>query len=188
MMTTLTARGTLFARAAIALMFASLFATGHVAARMRTDPPEQTVLRPANRYLRNVIAEGLLHSATLRSLVSRLESLNTIVYLDSGQPLGPNTLGRTRLMVATGIFRYIRTDLDDRLPRVDLLALLGHELRHAVEIAEHPSVVDEPTLIALYREIGSAHGSLPGNKQWFETDAAIATGRKVYLELFAPTR
>lgn len=175
-------------RAAIVLTLAPLFTTGHVVAAERTGLPASEVLRPTNRFLRKLIDDGLTQSATLRDLVTRLHSLNAIVYLDSGMPLGANTIGRTRFMAATGDFRYLRLDLDDRLPRADLIALLGHELQHALEIAEHRWVVDEPTLITMYKQIASAHGALPGNKHWFETDAAIEIGRKVYCEVFATSR
>lgn len=175
-------------RAGLVLILAALFATDRVAASPARDPNSSNVLRPGNQLLKNLVQEGLARSATLRDLVARLESDGIIVYLNSGLPLGPNTIGRTRIMGSGGTTRYLVTDLDDRLPTPDLLALLGHELEHAVEIGDHPSVVDDATLIALYRQIGSAHGVRQDRQQWFETDAAIETGRRVYCELFTKSR
>ena len=176
------------ARAGLVLIFAALFATDRAAASPARDPNSSDVLRPANQFLKNLVQEGLARSATLRDLVARLESDGIIVYLNSGLPLGPNTVGRTRFMGAGGKTRYLMTDLDDRLAKPELLALLGHELEHTVEIGDDPSVVDDATLIALYQQIGSAHGTKQNRQQWFETDAAIETGRRVYGELFTKSR
>jgi hypothetical protein len=62
------------------------------------------------------------------------------------------------------------------------IAALGHELRHAVEVAEAPSVVDTASLGEEYRRIGFAsHGVPPGSG--FESRAAIDAARQVWLEL-----
>jgi len=64
----------------------------------------------------------------------------------------------------------------------DQIAALGHELRHAVEIADAPSVVDVASLGELYRRIGFAsHGVRKGTG--FESRAAIESARRVWAEL-----
>jgi hypothetical protein len=60
------------------------------------------------------------------------------------------------------------------------MMMFGHELRHAVEIAEAPEIVDVPSLVAFYRRIGQVMSS---RGQTFETNAALATERRVLLEL-----
>jgi hypothetical protein len=145
-------------------------------------PP--SMIRVPVRHLETWIQEGLARSATLRSLVDRLERTRVIVYFGVS-PMSSGTLGRTQIMGAGGDFRYIHIDVDDRLSRIPLLSIVGHELQHAVEIAEDTSVVDEASLVALYERIGVASGYRPNRTRWFETDAAIETGHKVYTELCA---
>ena len=67
--------------------------------------------------------------------------------------------------------------------RVGRREQLAHELQHAVEVIEDESVIDEASLIALYRRIGQQSG---GNApmRW-ETAAAQQTGFKVRRELVA---
>ena len=52
-----------------------------------------------------------------------------------------------------------------------LVALLGHELQHAVEVASAPDVMTPAQLATLYRRIGVPMG--PGR---YDSDAARTTG------------
>jgi len=63
-----------------------------------------------------------------------------------------------------------------------LLALIAHELRHALEVIEHDEVVDLPTMEAMYARIGVPMAGLSGH----ETSAARAAGASVLDELTAP--
>jgi hypothetical protein len=143
-------------------------------------PP--SLIRVPIRHLESWIAEGLARSATLRGLVERLDRAHVIVYFGVN-PLGAGMLGRTQIMGAGGGFRYLHIDVDDRGQRIPVLSIVGHELQHAAEIADDPSVVDEPTLAALYERIGTEKGFRQNRTRWFETDAAIEAGRRVYSEL-----
>ena len=110
--------------------------------------------------------------------------MDLIVFISYNHQLPAMTAGRTRLITATGGWRYLSTELSDHYSRVDLLALLAHELQHAVEIADAPEVVDEASLIALYRRIGSdeGRGAVQG-AVWFETQEAIDIARRLLAEL-----
>ena len=62
------------------------------------------------------------------------------------------------------------------------LALIGHELRHAVEIADAPDVVDASSLVRGSEKIGfRAPASPPGVS--FDSDAAVEAGYQVLREL-----
>ena len=65
-----------------------------------------------------------------------------------------------------------------------VLALIGHELRHALEVLEHPEVVDVPTMENMYRSIGTPIAGQRG----FETSAARSSGTAVLTELLRNTR
>ena len=70
----------------------------------------------------------------------------------AGSARGP--AGDTQFVAAAGAQRYVRIYLDARLPDDQAVAILGHELQHASEIAEHSWVVDQETLGMLYARIG----------------------------------
>src|SRR5207244_9015285 len=79
--------------------------------------------------------------------------------------------------------RYLRvvvTPDKNRRSHDQLLALVAHELRHTLEVAEHPDVVDGPTMEAMYRRIGTP---LTGRLSGYETSAARAAGDVVLSEL-----
>jgi hypothetical protein len=60
-----------------------------------------------------------------------------------------------------------------------MIAVIAHELQHAVEVAGDPGVVDDAGLVALYRRIG--HNSAGGHS--YDTDAARTAGHTVRDEL-----
>jgi hypothetical protein len=66
-------------------------------------------------------------------------------------------------------------------PKSALICTVGHELRHAVEIAGMPQVTDGETLSAAYEEVGFA--SERGGR--YETRAALESGAQVASELAA---
>lgn len=133
--------------------------------------------------LLTMIDRALVQSATLRALVAHLDEADVIVYLRIVDSLPRETCGRTRLVGASSGWRYLSIDLSDRLSGVDLLSILGHELQHAVEIAD-AGVLDQPSLVDLYERISATQGvnGLVAGR-WFETAAAIAIGRRVRSEL-----
>jgi hypothetical protein len=146
--------------------------------------PHVETLRCFDPQLMDLIQQGLVRSGTLQDLASHLERAGVIVFLSYGHNMPASTSGRTRLMAASAGWRYLSTELSDRLSRLDLMALLAHELQHAVEIADAPEVVDEASLKAFYRRLGAYTG--PGMSEgsvWFETQGAIDIGRRVYSEL-----
>jgi hypothetical protein len=163
-----------------------LFVCGHAAgagaapkpAKREAAPPP---LRSSDRRLMEIVDQGLIRSATLRKLEAHLRESQVVVYLSVGHV--PSALGRTRLIGAGGGWRYLIVDLDARLTRVELLALLGHELQHATEIADALEVIDEASLVALYQRIGMQQKEAPARGLQFETRNAIEMGQRVYSEL-----
>jgi hypothetical protein len=79
--------------------------------------------------------------------------------------------------------RYLRvivTRDKNRRNRDQLLALIGHELRHAIEVIEHEEVVDVATMESLYRRIGTP---MIGGVGGYETSAARVAEYAVFSEL-----
>lgn len=170
---------------AIALAVAAVFAAGQTVAG--ADAPARArrstqVLRIADGGLRDIVDQGLARSWTLRELESRLASSPVVVYL-ARAPLGRGLAGRTRLIGAGEGWRFLLVELADRIDGVDLLSVVGHELQHAIEIADDEAVLDVKSLEALYRRIGFEARDGNPHTNSFETLEAIDAGRRVQAEL-----
>ncbi len=79
--------------------------------------------------------------------------------------------------------RHIWIKVDPHATHDWLLATIAHELQHAVEIVEHPDVVDATSVLRLYRDI-SFGKCRDGLSEACETKRALATERQVLEELF----
>lgn len=131
-----------------------------------------------------MIREGSERSASFRSVLEAIGRTNGIVYVEFGYCAFGHLNGCLLPFIATvHDSRYLRVVVMP--PRgsqshEQLLSLIAHELRHALEVCEHPEVVDVTTMEALYRRIGTPEtGGLTG----YETSAARAAGDRVRSEL-----
>jgi hypothetical protein len=138
-------------------------------------------IRSSETELLGALAEGARVSPTLRRLVDRLEASDVVVYLMFDRHSSPRTAGHLSLLTAVPGRRYLRVSIDRRNDGCRRLAILGHELQHAVEIAEAASVTSEATLAALYRRIGFRSGD--ARLDCFDSVGAILAGRAVEKEV-----
>lgn len=136
-------------------------------------------VRPVDARLRLAVTDGLRRSATLAHLVLALDRTDVIVYLETGTTLHPSLAGRLLMAATTSGSRYLRVQIAPWLRGNELIAIIGHELQHALEVAHSPGVRDERSLAALYRTIGHA---AEGSHQ-YDTAAAREAGRQVRSEL-----
>jgi hypothetical protein len=143
-------------------------------------PPDWHV-RSSDSHLADLIAQGYARSATFRRLVSTLNASDVIVYVE------PQIVPRVRrggflidTVVKAGPYRYLRIRVGRRSRTESTIAVLAHELQHAVEVAEAPEVRDSDSFRELFERIG-----LPGicNGACLETEAAMAVQRQVGEEL-----
>lgn len=88
------------------------------------------------------------------------------------------------LHAVAGGLRYLVMRIRAGLSRSEHVATFGHELQHAVEIAEMPSIVDDASLARAYRQIGFL-SARPGDSLAFETVAALQVGDRVHREFIA---
>ena len=140
-------------------------------------------VRSSDRVLNELIADGHRRSQSFRRLVDGIAGTNTLVYVEAGVCTFGHLKACLLPFIATaGQVRYLRIGLTRPLNlgnRNRLIALIGHELQHALEVAESPDVRDEKTLIALYQAIGHAGQGL----HRYDTMAAQNAGRQVRTEL-----
>lgn len=142
----------------------------------RTSPR----VRPYDARSANVLLQGIQRSETIRSLVDRLEQLDVIVYIQMQPALRTQLAGRMVWVTATGHLRYVRLSLNPELSGDTLVSVLGHELQHAVEVAQAPSIVSEATLEEYYQEHGI---SVRSHSRGWDTLAARDAGELVRREI-----
>lgn len=146
-------------------------------AELPTSPYRQ--VRAVDSRTSAALADGLRRSPTFASLIATINRSDVIVYVESVHTLPATISGRMILTnMATG-FRYIRIQVSKRLVPEELISAIGHELQHAVEVAEHPHVRSDATLVELYRRLGA--GSSTTFR--YDTDAAVRIGAQVRKEL-----
>ena len=141
--------------------------------------PDRRV-RSADRRIVGLLATGMERSPTFAHLVRALNATDVIVYIEPTRLLPRTLAGRLLLLPRAGEHRYLRIQVRTDLPRSELIALIGHELRHALEVAADPTVRDDRAMLALYQRIGRA---TPGTLHAFDTEEAQVAGRRVRFEL-----
>jgi hypothetical protein len=148
------------------------------AAYLVLDAPDRRVRAPEAR-VRTLLAYGFHRSPTFADLLLSLNHSDVIIYIESVMTLPREVMGRITIVPFAGKDRYLRIQIRADLPRREAIALLGHEMRHAMEIASEPAARDADGLIKLYERIG--HSS--GGEHSYDTAAARETGRRILGEI-----
>ncbi len=136
-------------------------------------------IRAANGRVATLVTQGVRRSRTFAELIVKIHQTNVIVYVESSFGLPPEMAGRLLLQGVAGKERYLRVQVRATLPGDQLISVIAHELRHALEVADDPLVVDEAGLLALYRRIGQVSAGTNS----YDTDAARVAGQTVRDEL-----
>jgi len=135
-------------------------------------------IRPMQDVGARLLADGMAHSPTFRWLVDRLERSNVIVYIDVRPDMPAHIGGSLRFLARSATDHFVRIQLNRVFQGRTLVALLAHELQHAVEVAESGQVNSADDLRQLYRRVGV----LTGVDQ-YDTVAAQRAGYVVRDEL-----
>lgn len=145
-----------------------------------TTSPEHAHLRLLHSDLQKLVDEGIAKSATLRSLVEQLNRTDVVVFVEYGG-LPKDLAGGIRFVTRAGSLRLVRVSIRRTLTRPEILRTIGHELQHALEIADEPGIVDEASLKAFYRRLDTEANPL----ERFDTAAARRAGDFVAEDLLA---
>ena len=140
--------------------------------------PDRRV-RAADAIVQSILTEGLRRSSTFVSLMTALNRRDVIVYIERSMTMPRDTLGRLTIVPGIREQRYLRIYIRADLSRSEAIALIGHEMTHALEIADAPDVRGPEGLVKLYERIG--HSS--GGEHVYDTTAAQDAGRKVRREI-----
>ena len=126
-----------------------------------------------------LVQAGAARSPTFRRLVERLERSDLIVYVEPSRKVDG---GYLRFATVAGHSRWVQVIVNPDRPINQILAMIGHELQHAVEVSEAASVVDEATMAGLYRRIGIKSCGNPARACYETRDAQVAGG-DIFREL-----
>lgn len=140
--------------------------------------PDRRV-RAADARIQSLLVEGVRRSPTFTALLTALNRSDVIVYIEKVMTLPKETNGRLTIVPMAGPQRYLRIHIRAELSKNEAIALIAHEMQHALEVAANIEVKDAGGMIRLYERIG--HSS--GGEHVYDTIAAQDTGRQVRREL-----
>lgn len=173
---------------------AGLALTGLLGALQAADGTQSAPLpfhgvRAAVPAVAALVAEGRERSSTFRALLQELDASEWIVFVQTGSCQVPGV--SNCLLHRIGTFhgmRYLRVVLSERSQSDDeAIATIGHELQHAVEVANTPGVSAAGDIRELYRRIGYLAKRTPIG-DLYETSGARSTGAAVLRELKSDRR
>jgi hypothetical protein len=147
------------------------------AAALLASPYNQ--VRAVDSRAAAALVDGLRRSPTFAGLIDAINRSDVMVYIETVHGLPEAISGRLALATEGNKFRYVRIQVAKRLFPEELISVIGHELQHAVELADHPHVQSEAELIELYRRIGAGSSTMLR----FDTEAAVRVGAQVRKEL-----
>jgi hypothetical protein len=136
-------------------------------------------VRTTNTRIQELLHQGAARSRTFAGLIAALNHTDVIVYIEIVPDLPRSVAGRLLLVPLAGSQRYLRIQVLPEAVARDAIALIGHELRHALEIAEAPHVRDQREMIKLYERIGQPNIGV----HTYDTVEAQVAGRQVRAEL-----
>ena len=145
------------------------------------DPPAPVPrARPLSENAADLLEEARERSSIVAALLDELEATDVIVYVtDVVSPSVNGPLSHMVYLTNDAVSRYLLVRIDHwRVSPSERIALLGHELQHALEVAGAPDVRDSLGLKRLYKRIG-----WESQKDRFESEAAKAVGHRVRSEL-----
>jgi hypothetical protein len=131
------------------------------------------------------LRDGCSRSATFKRLVDELEGTSTIVYVERGIcAFGHFKACLPHSITVAGDTRYLRIIVEGG-DGVTELAVIGHELQHALEIARAPNIRSADDITELFRRIGRSPHCPLGTPDCYETSSALAAGDAVLREVQA---
>src|SRR5258706_4473371 len=136
-------------------------------------------VRALDARAREWIRIGTAQSPTFRALLARLGASDLILYIEIVDGIIGGSAGRLYFITATPSVRYVRIEVVAQGNVRDMVPLVGHELQHAVEIANARHVRDRQALALLY--LGMSENGL--NRTQFDSVAARMAEERVRSDL-----
>jgi len=141
--------------------------------------PQDAHVRTTEPRVASLIDLGLTGSATFRQLVDQLNGSDVVVYVALKQTRDGLGAYLAHDVVVAGGRRYLHIAIDTLGTDRHIAARLGHELQHAVEVAQAPEVRDAAALEQLFTRL-DVRSICRG---CFETAAALKAQSDIETEL-----
>ena len=134
--------------------------------------------------IEKIISDGLSASPTFREVVNRLNRSDVVVYVRCQNDPSKREDGYLKFVGSAAGYRYLQAYVRYNTSRPHQIAIVGHELFHAVEVADAPSVIDVSSFEREYARIGFVARTFRlGGGIAYDTHAAIDVGERILREL-----
>jgi hypothetical protein len=140
-------------------------------------------IRASDEELVALLEEGIRRSPTFKGLVDRLSKSDVILYVRPDVTAKNNAPTRLTFLAAKGGFRYLVIRVGSGRSKDQQLATLGHEMQHAVVIADASSVVDSQSLKREFERVGKLTQPAAGDDFFFESPVAEEVKRRILSEV-----
>jgi len=165
-----------------AMAVAAMLAGAHVAGAESSPAAlnlaaERAHVRSGSPAIKAAIDEAMRRSVTFRALIAAINESESYVFVNEGE-CGHGVRACFLNVRSSGSFRFLFVHIDQSRRDLDLMASLGHELRHAIEVIDEPSVRSDSEKFFFYERIG-----MRGAGGTRETTAAMDTGNEVRSEI-----
>jgi hypothetical protein len=114
--------------------------------------------------------------------MEELQSSDVILHIDTGECSCRVARSCLTFIALSGTTRYLRATVSLRQIQNELIAQIGHELFHAVEIARAEEVTSRESLVHFYSRAGRRTCGRPCG---FETQEALRLEARLRTELAA---
>jgi hypothetical protein len=140
-------------------------------------------IRTEDARILALIDAGLSGSAAFRQLVATLDQSDVIVYVEP--KVMHDALGGYLLddVTVAGSYRYLHVKVDVGGSKIRLIAVLAHELQHAIEVAQSAYARDAAGVREAFRRRAYEFGC--AKTDCYETRAAVQAQERVLEELKA---
>ena len=140
--------------------------------------PAISRVRSENPLLAAALVQGAQRSTTFRRLIEAIDATDGLVYVMEGR-CGQGVRACLHMSLElSGKNRLLRILVDPRrAPGCELIASIGHELQHALEVLSNPNVRTSFGMSSFFHQIGPE-----GSPRRFETPEAIQVGLAVANE------
>jgi len=139
-------------------------------------------VRSSHPYIRAMIAEAQVRSATFRRLLATIEATDGIVYVEEGDCRHGVRACLPPVVTVAGEYRILRVLVDARREDWEVMADIGHELQHALEVLTDSGLRTNAEVFLSFYQTHS------GTDERFETSAALTAGDAVRNEVEAFAR
>ena len=136
-------------------------------------------VRSESPVIAAAIQEAIERSPSFRALIATINASDTYVFVSAGD-CGHGVRACFVKVAGAGPHRYMFVRVDPRKRDCDLMASIGHELRHTIEVIEDPSIRSDPAKDLFYLRT-----AWHGTPRAYETVAAMDAGNAVRSEIEA---